>query len=206
MIQEYAMNDSLQLSENFRAREFCCKCGRCKTALIDDILVAQLQAIRNHFRASVNINSGYRCADLNKAVGGDPNSSHMQGMAADIVVTGVKPAEVAKFAESMGVARIGLYDGFVHIGSGDVKRFWIGPSGKNVTTHGGQGEMAFKLQVLRRGSKGGAVRTLQKLLSIEADGSFGPRTQSALINYQRQKGLPAHGMADEPTWSELLGY
>ena len=32
------------------------------------------------------MNSGYRCAELNKAVGGVPNSFHLQGMAADIDV------------------------------------------------------------------------------------------------------------------------
>ena len=205
MVQEYAMDDNLRLSDNFRAREFRCKCGQCKTALVDDILVFQLQAIRNRFGASVNITSGYRCAAHNKAVGGDPHSSHMQGMAADIVVTGVKPKAVAEFAESMGIARVGLYDSFVHIGSGDVKRFWLGHAGKNVPTHGGNAQTAINVPALRRGSRGEQVKALQRLLSIDADGSFGPGTQSALMTYQASKKLPAHGIADAPTWKALLG-
>lgn len=36
----------------------------------------------------VRITSGYRCADLNKAVGGAANSQHSTGEAADIEVTG----------------------------------------------------------------------------------------------------------------------
>lgn len=205
MVREYVINDNLQLSENFRTKEFRCKCGGCKTALIDDVLVAQLQAIRNHFGKSVNINSGYRCTIQNKAVGGDPHSSHMQGMAADIVVTGIKPKEVAKFAESMGIVRVGLYDSFVHIGSGDVKRLWIGPSGKNVSTHGGNAQINLTTQVLRRGDRGETVKALQKLLQIHADGSFGPATQTAVKAYQFHRKLPAHGIVDEPTWKALLG-
>lgn len=210
MVKEYAMGDSLRLSKNFLAKEFRCKCGKCKTALIDDVLVAQLQAIRNHFGKSVNINSGYRCKSHNKAVGGDPNSSHMKGMAADIVVTGVKPRAVAEFAESMGIARIGLYDSFVHIGSGQSKRFWLGHEGKNVATHGGQTSFALTLPVLRRGSRGEAVKALQRQLrswgsDIAVDGSYGPATEAAVKKYQTDHGLPAHGIADGPTRTAMLG-
>ena len=205
MVKNYGMDKPIHLAENFRSTEFACKCGRCKTALVDDVLVAQLQAIRNHFGKPVNITSGYRCAAHNKAVGGDPNSSHMQGMAADVVVTGVKPGEVAKFAESMGIVRVGLYDSFVHIGSGDVKRFWLGPSGKNVSTHGGKNETNISISVLRRGNRGEGIKALQRLLDIDVDGSFGPATQAAVKEFQSAKKLPAHGIVDEPTWQALLG-
>ena len=210
MVQEYVMADNLRLSQNFQAKEFACKCGRCQKALVDDVLVAQLQAIRNHFGASVNVNSGYRCKAHNVKVGGDPNSSHMQGMAADIVVKGIKPQAVAEFAESMGIVRIGLYDDFVHIGSGAAKRFWLGQEGKNVPTHGGDTTFSVKLPVLRRGSRGEAVKVLQRQLcgwgaAIEADGAYGPATEAAVKNHQLKYGLPPHGIMDEPTWKTLLG-
>ena len=205
MVKEYAMGDGTRLAPNFRAEEFACKCGKCTTALIDDVLVAQLQAIRNHFGKSVNITSGYRCAALNKAVGGDPNSSHMQGMAADIVVSGVKPTAVAQFAESMGIVRVGLYDDFVHIGSGTVRRFWLGHQGSNVQTHGGEQSFAVTLPVLRRGDRGEAVKALQVRFQLDADGSFGPATEAAVKAFQLKQGLPAHGIVDEPTCRALLG-
>ena len=205
MVKEYAMGDGTRLAPNFRAAEFSCKCGKCTTALIDDVLVAQLQAIRNHFGKSVNITSGYRCADQNKAVGGDPNSSHMQGMAADIVVSGVKPAAVAQFAESMGIVRVGLYDDFVHIGSGTARRFWLGHQGTNVQTHGGEPTFAVTLPVLRRGDRGAAVKAMQVRLQLDADGSFGPATEAAVKDFQLKQGLPAHGIVDEPTCRAILG-
>ena len=45
-----------------------------------------LQPLRDFLGEPVVISSGYRCAELNKAVGGVRNSQHMKGEAADIHV------------------------------------------------------------------------------------------------------------------------
>ena len=45
-----------------------------------------LQPLRDFLGKPVVISSGYRCAELNKAVGGVRNSQHMKGEAADIHV------------------------------------------------------------------------------------------------------------------------
>lgn len=45
-----------------------------------------LEPLREHFGIPVVICSGYRCPQLNKAVGGVPNSQHLKGEAADIVL------------------------------------------------------------------------------------------------------------------------
>lgn len=130
----------IQLSKNFKSTEFDCHGkGCCDETLIDEELVNWLQKIRDHFGASVNINSGFRCPVYNPKVGGNPSSHHMRGMAADIRVKGKTPREVAQYAEQIGVKRIGLYetdkDGyFVHIGSDTKKRFWYGQAGKDVET------------------------------------------------------------------------
>jgi uncharacterized protein YcbK (DUF882 family) len=55
----------------------------------------------------------------------------MKGKAADIVVQGVSSREVAKYAESIGILGIGLYetsaDGyFTHIDTRTTKSFWYG--------------------------------------------------------------------------------
>ena len=42
-----------------------------------------LQPLRDKF-GPIRINSGYRCPELNKAVGGEANSQHLLGEAADI--------------------------------------------------------------------------------------------------------------------------
>lgn len=45
-----------------------------------------LEPLREHFDTPVIISSGYRCPQLNKAVGGVPNSQHLKGEAADIIL------------------------------------------------------------------------------------------------------------------------
>lgn len=43
-----------------------------------------LEPLRRHFGRPITINSGFRCKELNKAVGGAKNSYHTKGRAADI--------------------------------------------------------------------------------------------------------------------------
>ena len=47
------------------------------------ILANGLEQIRVLLNAPMLISSGYRCVELNKAVGGVPDSAHIQGYAAD---------------------------------------------------------------------------------------------------------------------------
>lgn len=216
MIIEYKRSDSGQLSRNFRLAEFRCKCGKCASVLVDTALVDILQQIRDHFGVSVDINSGYRCKEHNADVGGDPNSSHMQGMAADIRVVDITPREVAKYAESIGVKRIGLYEGdegeFVHIGSGKSKRFWLGHGTKIVDTFGGAKEKTctITLPILKRGAKSDTVAAMQALLvgygyDIKIDESFGPATENAVEAFQEDVELNVDGSVGPATWAKLLG-
>ncbi|MDE6497934.1 MAG: peptidase M15 [Muribaculaceae bacterium] len=48
--------------------------------LVDTVL----DPLRRAWGRSITVTSGYRCPELNKAVGGSKNSHHLQGMAADI--------------------------------------------------------------------------------------------------------------------------
>lgn len=179
-IKTYVKTSGAALSANFKVREFACKgsgcCSKCK---IDTKLVTYLQKIRDHFGASVTINSGYRCAKHNKKVGGASGSRHTKGQAADIVVKGIKPAEVAKYAESIGVLGIGLYetdkDGhFVHIDTRTAKSFWYGQAQAKRTTFG-----VVKYFKKYAGTSGSIVAALN---SIGATSSFSYRKKIAKAN------------------------
>ena len=142
-IKTYKKGVSTKLSTNFNSTEFDCHgSGCCSSTQVDETLVTYLQKIRDHFGKPITINSGYRCATHNAAVGGASGSRHAKGQAADIVVSGVKPAEVAKYAESIGILGIGLYetnsDGhFVHVDTRTSKSFWYGQAQASRTTFGG---------------------------------------------------------------------
>ena len=49
-----------------------------------------LEPARVDFGSPIYITSGYRCPELNKAVGGKPTSQHLRGEAADLQVRGVE--------------------------------------------------------------------------------------------------------------------
>lgn len=118
-------NGNDNLSQNFTVGEFASRDGA-DTVLIDTELVDVLQNIRDYFGAPVTINSAYRSPSHNRAVGGASNSRHTTGEAADIVVLGVEPEEVAQYAEYILSDRggIGLYDTFVHVDVRDNRSRW----------------------------------------------------------------------------------
>ena len=122
-----AKDGSKKLSQNFQVKEFACKDGS-DPILIAPELVTILQAIRSHFNKPVVINSAYRTPEYNKKVGGATQSQHCYGTAADIAVSGVSPKDVAAFAETLLYNRggIGIYAGFTHIDTREVKSRWNG--------------------------------------------------------------------------------
>jgi zinc D-Ala-D-Ala carboxypeptidase len=56
-----------------------------------------LQPVRNHFDAPVVITSGFRCPDLNLAIGSKDTSQHIKGEAVDFEVVGRGNYEVALY-------------------------------------------------------------------------------------------------------------
>lgn len=142
----YTKYSETKLSENFDSDEFDCH-GKdcCSKTLVDPELIEILQRIRNHFGKAITITSGYRCPTHNSKVSKAKNSYHTKGRAADFTVNGVEPRDVAKYAESIGIKGIGLYetkdDGFfVHVDTRDTKAFWYGQAESPVTTFGGVAE------------------------------------------------------------------
>lgn len=69
-----------------------------------------------------------------------------------------------------------------------------------------------ELPILRKGSKGSEVRTLQKLLIINGcsvgksgvDGSFGTDTLNGVKEYQKKRHLTIDGIVGINTWIDLL--
>lgn len=115
------------LSEHFTTREFACHCG-CGFADISSELIDLLEAARYALNGAVTINCGCRCPSHNKAVGGVPGSQHIQGIAADITVSGKTPKQVyawfdAQFPDTLG---LGIYSTFVHVDVRQQRARWKG--------------------------------------------------------------------------------
>ena len=72
-----------------------------------------------------------------------------------------------------------------------------------------------ELPVLQLGSTGGEVKTIQMLLNeigfrdqngkrLDNDGIFGAKTEYALTNYQKARGLHVTSICDYETWNRIL--
>jgi hypothetical protein len=55
------------------------------------------------------------------------------------------------------------------------------------------------------GSKGEAVKKIQELLNLNADGDFGPGTEKAVKAFQKKSSLPVTGIVDQATLKVLRG-
>lgn len=88
-----------KLSENFTIEEFT-RSDKAKELGITNepgekeltalrVLVSRtIQPLRDKLGVPIHVNSGYRCPELNKAVGGVPTSQHQKGEAADLSIDG----------------------------------------------------------------------------------------------------------------------
>ena len=218
---EYVKGQKKQLSKYFVSTEMDCHgSGCCSKTLINPQLIEYLNQIREHFNSPVTISSGYRCTTHNSRVGGATGSRHTKGDAADIIVKGHAPKEVAQYAESIGIKGIGLYetasDGyFVHVDTRDKKSFWYGQaqayrdtfgSGSTTTQPSNNNNDYMKLN-----DQGDNVKALQKMLislgydlgAGKDDGIYGPATISAVKQFQKDKGLVVDGFAGQATLDAL---
>ena len=113
----------MKLTNNFGKFEFECKCG-CEMPkdVLHQIqkLANQLQVLRDSTDKKITINSGYRCEEHNKSIGGVSNSQHILGKAADIVVKGIEPSITFDLVDllinegEMLQGGLGNYDTFTH--------------------------------------------------------------------------------------------
>lgn len=84
--------------------------------LVDEIL----DPIRDEVKVPVIITSGYRCDELNKAVGGVDNSQHKTGQAADFTVIGYTAKDLKELAywiaDNLDFDQVIVYAnrGFIH--------------------------------------------------------------------------------------------
>lgn len=118
------------ISKDFSYREFEASqtaerggiCNVITTAAVRDavkeLVKTVLQPLRDRVGHPLRINSGYRCPDLNRAVGGVATSQHVKGEAADIAAE--DPRELAKIVRDTPeiwreVDQMILYPTFVHI-------------------------------------------------------------------------------------------
>lgn len=86
-----------------------------------EYLKSVLDLVRAYVDSPVIVNSGYRCPQVNKAVGGVEHSLHLEGRAADIRFVGPALMDKAymflnRNRKQLDIAELVRYDGFLHVG------------------------------------------------------------------------------------------
>jgi uncharacterized protein YcbK (DUF882 family) len=123
-----------KLSRNFDLKEFASKDGaETPPDVLENLrkLAANLEKIRAHFgNVPIKINSGYRSPAHNAKVNGKSKSLHMTGKAADFVIQGYTPQQIAAELEKLIAAKkisqggIGIYPNFIHYDIRGKKARW----------------------------------------------------------------------------------
>jgi uncharacterized protein YcbK (DUF882 family) len=122
------------LSKHFTLKEFASKDGaETPQDVLENLrkLAKNLEVIRTHFgNVPIKINSGYRSPAHNAKVKGKSNSMHLQGKAADIVIQGYQPTQIAAEIEKLIAAKkisqggLGIYPNFIHYDIRGKKARW----------------------------------------------------------------------------------
>ncbi|WP_303315276.1 D-Ala-D-Ala carboxypeptidase family metallohydrolase [Flavivirga abyssicola] len=123
----------MKLTTNFSKVEFESRDG---FQMPDDILenikelAENLQVVRDYLKEPIHINSGYRSPNHNSAIGGELDSQHLLGKAADFSVRNYTAKDISLIFERMinnGEIKqggVGLYNGFVHYDIRGTKARW----------------------------------------------------------------------------------
>lgn len=104
---------------NFKPSEIACKGDG--SLLVDPEALDKLQEVRQRLGKPMRLNSAYRSPAHNKAIGGSPNSQHLQGKAFDVALNGITRTELLKAAKAAGFTGFGQYDTFMHIDTGPAR-------------------------------------------------------------------------------------
>ena len=118
----YKHGDTSKISEHFKACEFQCKCSGKHDFPLDTELVEKIEALYTRLNCSaINVSSGYRCVQHDKAVGGSGTGQHTLGKAADICCIGQDGKTIVSYlvccaAQDVGFSGIArINDSYTHV-------------------------------------------------------------------------------------------
>jgi len=105
----------------FKESEFDCKCNCGKNEMNEDFM-NRLDKAREYSATPYIINSGMRCPEHNKRVGGADTSSHLKGLAADIQAKDSRQRyEILIGLLAIGFNRLGIGSDFIHVDADESK-------------------------------------------------------------------------------------
>lgn len=145
------------------------------------------QAIEKTKFYGLTITSAYRSKADDIRVGGTGKGYHTLGQALDVAGSKSAMDQYASWAKKSGLFRSVLWQVAGHYDHVHVS--WNATDAKGV---------------LKEGSSGKLVEVIQKLLGgLKVDGLFGPKTEQAVKEFQKNRKLDQDGIVGEKTWNSL---
>lgn len=109
----------MMITPHFAVQEFACPhCGETAEASVLLALALALEKFRTVVGRPVAIDSSFRCAIHNLAIGGEPDSEHLLGAAADIRAIGMSARQMyiaATQVKEFGGIGVNDLDVFIHV-------------------------------------------------------------------------------------------
>jgi uncharacterized protein YcbK (DUF882 family) len=117
-----------QLSTFFKESEFACrdKCGM--PVLVNPDLLVRLDKLREAYGKPLHVTSGMRCSRQNARAGGEKDSEHLTGDAADLACLNSRDRYNLITAALQLFDRVGIGRSFLHVGVSsdhDPKVIWV---------------------------------------------------------------------------------
>jgi len=112
---------------NFWPRELACR--HCSQYYHDEKFLEKLQALRYLVDKPFKINSGHRCEEHNRNIGGAKKSRHLR-IAVDISLQGQDRWMMVDLAKSLGFTGIGYGSNFLHLDMRESPAEWFYPDSK----------------------------------------------------------------------------
>jgi uncharacterized protein YcbK (DUF882 family) len=117
----------MRLTKNFSSEEFECPC--CQACAMNTDFLAKLQELRSFVARPMNINSGFRCENHNRVIGGFDKSRHLSGDAIDCCTVGWSSSDLYSLiskAQELGFKGIGIGKTYVHLDTRSGKaKMWV---------------------------------------------------------------------------------
>lgn len=114
------MNPEQQLTKNFKAREYMCKCG-CGIWHVEPLLIEMVQELRDAYGEPLQINSASRCPRHNRSIRGELDSMHLTTerrpcRAVDIhCPNSVMRFKLLRAGLEIGFSGVGIADSYIHL-------------------------------------------------------------------------------------------
>lgn len=123
-LSRYFWLAELTASKTAQALKLSNQPGESEIAALKALCRNVLDPIRDLVGRAVCVSSGYRCANLNAAIGGEPTSQHLKGEAADIRCPGIPVLDLAKLiaASNTPFDQCILEPAWVHVSYGPRNR------------------------------------------------------------------------------------